>query len=407
MNARIPGLALACLALAAPALAQSDTATRAEEARTVRENKAAAPPPAVASKVERVLTWIETGPLQWAAVQRDGFGVSLGGIDNGSGLAAGPTWRTTTIGGGSVHLAASAAFSIAADRELAAEIAVPHAAGDRLALRAEFTNTHLARERFFGLGMGSAQAHATGFTLGSQRVTGGAAFDATDWLRVSAAAGTMTVSPGETGGARVPSIGTRFTSIDAPGLATDARFSVLSADATADYRDIPQNPRRGGRYHVGVERYSDRTNRTQSFTRVDTEIEQHLSGWKRQRMVTLRAISSTTIADSGADVPFYLQRTLGGSRLLRGFVTDRFRDRALLVMQAEYGWDISPYLNAVLFYEAGAVAPRLGDISASDLRRDYGIGFRFGSARTVALRTDVALGSGEGARLTMRFNHAF
>jgi outer membrane protein assembly factor BamA len=181
----------------------------------------------------------------------------------------------------------------------------------------------------------------------------------------------------------------------------------MSLSASVDHRDVPQNPRSGGRYQVAVSRYLDRTSDRYSFTQIDTELEQHLSGWRRQRLLTLRAVGSTSIAGPGHDVPFYLQRTLGGSSLLRGFVTDRFRDRSLLALQAEYGYDLLPFVSAVLFYEAGASAPRWRDIQLDQLRRDYGIGFRFGSARTVALRTDVAFGSGEGTRLTMRFNHAF
>jgi outer membrane protein assembly factor BamA len=170
---------------------------------------------------------------------------------------------------------------------------------------------------------------------------------------------------------------------------------------------VPGNPRRGGRYAIAAHNYDATAARPHSFTKVDVELEQHVSFWKRQRVITLRAIASTALTADGHHVPFYLQSTLGGSRLLRGFVDDRFRDRSLLALQAEYGWDLSPFLSAVVFYETGAVATALRNIRSRDLRGDYGIGFRFGSARTVAFRTDVAFGSGEGTRLTMRFNHAF
>ena len=79
----------------------------------------------------------------------------------------------------------------------------------------------------------------------------------------------------------------------------------------------------------------------------------------------------------------------------------------LLWAQVEYGWDLWPFLGAVLFYEGGVVASEPSAISLKNLKRDYGIGFRFGSARTIAVRTDVALGSGEGTRIAMRFSHAF
>jgi hypothetical protein len=140
---------------------------------------------------------------------------------------------------------------------------------------------------------------------------------------------------------------------------------------------------------------------------VNVELEQHFSWWRGQRVLTLRGMAVLNNPDAGQDVPFYLQPTLGGSRWLRGFVTERFRDRNLAAVQAEYGWDLWPFLGAVLFYEIGAVAPEPRDLSIKASKSDYGIGFRFGSARTIALRTDVAFGSGEGTRLAMRFSHAF
>jgi outer membrane protein assembly factor BamA len=151
----------------------------------------------------------------------------------------------------------------------------------------------------------------------------------------------------------------------------------------------------------------DRSVGRHSFNRIDVDVEQHISWWRGQRLLTVRALAIGTEADRGHEVPFYLQPTLGGSAWLRGFANDRFRDRHVLAMQAEYGWDIWPFLNAVLFYEMGQVAPEWADLFTQGFERDYGFGFRFGSARTVAVRTDIAFGSGEGTRFSTRFSHAF
>jgi outer membrane protein assembly factor BamA len=213
-----------------------------------------------------------------------------------------------------------------------------------------------------------------------------ATLSAARWLQLAARAGTLKARTAEGG---------------------DHAFRIVSLSAAIDARDVAGNPRSGGRYAIAAHRYAAAPQRPYSFTQVDTEVEQHFSFWKRQRVITLRAMASTAFTAEGHAVPFYLQPTLGGSRVLRGFGVDRFRDRSLVALQAEYGWDLTPFLNAVLFYETGAVGSAVRSIRSGDFRRDYGIGFRFGSARTVAFRTDVAFGSGEGTRLTMRFNHAF
>ena len=408
MKNPLPWLVLLMSALANPAVAQEHPSTRAEEARALRERKASEPPADAAGRVEGLLNWIERGPLaQHFAGGRDGFGLRLGGIENGAGLALGPSWRASNVLNGTLQFAASGAASLAGDHELSATIAVPHVIADRLAITIDAESTHLAQERFYGAGMASVRGDAGAFALDTRRVAARATARLTDWLSVSGSAGTLRAITADANAATAAPISSRFTAVDAPGLGTVQHFAVQSLSATLDWRDMPQNPRRGGRYYVAAHRYVDSRQGPYSFVRIDAEAEQHLSAWKRQRMLTLRAFASTTIADDDATVPFYLQRTLGGSRLLRGFATDRFRDRSLLAVQAEYGWDLSPFINAVLFYEAGAVGSRLRDISANNFRRDYGLGFRFGSARTVALRTDVAFGSGEGTRFTMRFNHAF
>jgi hypothetical protein len=382
-------------------LAQTEPPTRAETAQVAREAKAAAPPPP-AGRVERVLNTIERNPFL-QAVPRDGFGLRVGTIDGGGGLAAGPSWRKSNLFGGLLHLQTSSAVSTRIDHEVRTGLVIPELGTHRLGMAIDASRAHLAQNRFFGTGPATSRADETAFALDRQDVVATLTLDATGWLELAGSAGTVSALARDASTPRMPPLSSRFGAADAVGFDSQTSLAAVSLSVTADYRDIPQNPRGGGRYQIAVNRYLDRTSNQYSFTRIDAELEQHLSGWRRQRLVTLRAMGSTSIADPGHDVPFFMQRTLP----LRGFVTDRFRDLNVIAAQAEYGWDLLPFLGAVVFYEAGAVAPRWQDITRHTLKRDYGLGFRFGSARTVALRTDVAFGSGEGTRLTMRFNHAF
>jgi len=405
MTNRLPWLALALMAIAAPVSAQSAPPTRAEEARRAREERAATPPPATIGKVERFLNWVEGGPL-FAAQPRDGFGVHIG-IENGPALALGPSWRTSNALGGALHLAVAGAASVAGDRGIAGHVGLPRLARQRLTVGLDVNAAHLAQEKYYGTGMTSARTDVAAYALDERRAVANAVVSAGPWLQISGSAGTLNARTTDAQGASIAPISARFTSGGAAGVGIDHAFRVVSLGAAIDARDVRGNPRRGGRYAIAANRYSAASQRPYSFTQVDTEVEQHISFWKRQRVITLRAIASTAFTADGHAVPFYLQPALGGSRLLRGFVNDRFRDRSLLALQAEYGWDLTPFISAVAFYETGAVGSALRSITSRDFRRDYGIGFRFGSARTVAFRTDVAFGSGEGTRLTMRFNHAF
>ena len=62
-------------------------------------------------------------------------------------------------------------------------------------------------------------------------------------------------------------------------------------------------------------------------------------------------------------------------------------------------------MTGALFYDTGAVGPRLDKIGR--LEHDYGFGLRAGSRAVVAFRLDVAFGGPEGARFLMRFDDAF
>jgi outer membrane protein assembly factor BamA len=398
------GLAMVLCMGTSQALAQSDPPTRAEAAQQAREAKAAAPIAAGPGRVERVLNTIERSPM---FAPRDGFGLRVGTIDGGGGLAAGPSWRKSNLFGGRLQMQASGAVSTLIDHEVQGSVAVTELGTHRLAFLLGASRAHLAQNRFFGIGALTNRVDQTAFTLDRNDVTATVTLDATGWLEFAASAGTVNALTRDGKSPRIPPLSSRFGPSDAIGFNSQTSLAAASLSVAVDYRDVPLNPRSGGRYQVAMNRYLDRMSNRYSFTRIEAELEQHVSFWRRQRLVTLRAMGSTSIADPGHDVPFFMQQTLGGSTLLRGFLTDRFRDLNVMAVQAEYGWDILPFVNAVLFYEAGAVTPRWQDITLRTLKRDYGLGFRFGSARTVALRTDVAFGSGEGTRLTMRFNHAF
>jgi hypothetical protein len=386
-------LVLAVSTPAGPAHAQSVPATSAET--VVREP----------DNLVRFLDFVEERVERFTA-QPDGFGVRLGGIASGSDIAAGPMWQRRALGG-AMRLRTSSAISIVGDYDVEAGLAIPELGSHRLSLTVGASERHLAREHFYGLGASTTDTNHVMFEFDRREAHLEMSVAAASWLDFTIGGGWADYSVADGTYTRAPSISTRFDRQSAPGLGSPATFGVLAASAVVDWRDVPGNPRNGGRYRLTIDRHSDRSNTQYSFARAALDLEQHFSWWRRQRVLSLRGLAVVSTPDVGHDVPFYLQPTLGGSRMLRGFVTDRFRARNLVWAQAEYGWDLWPFLGAVLFYEGGMVADEPSALTVKSLERDYGFGFRAGSARTIAVRTDVAFGSGEGTRIAMRFSHAF
>jgi outer membrane protein assembly factor BamA len=158
---------------------------------------------------------------------------------------------------------------------------------------------------------------------------------------------------------------------------------------------------------VAFQRYEDVDSNRFSFNRVDVDLQQYIPLVRDRRVLALHGRVSMSEPDAGAEVPFYFMRTLGGPDDLRGFRNLRFRDRHTLLMQAEYRWEIFTAVDGAIFYDAGKVASRTGDLNLRDLETDYGIGFRFGTINGIFLRVEAAFGSSEGRHFVFRFGHVF
>ena len=63
----------------------------------------------------------------------------------------------------------------------------------------------------------------------------------------------------------------------------------------------------------------------------------------------------------------------------------------MLLLSAEYRYEVNPFLMAAVFYDAGQVAQDWSVFTLKDMRDNYGFGLRFGSSTAVALRADLAI----------------
>jgi outer membrane protein assembly factor BamA len=225
------------------------------------------------------------------------------------------------------------------------------------------------------------------------------------WLSLAGRVDWLT--PRVDGGADDRPIQDVFDDASAPGLARHTDFLRYEVSADVNYRQPLGNPRRGGQYVFTYSHFDDRDLGAYSFSRVDVDLQQYVPVFTERRVLALRLMTSASDAATQNQVPFYLQRTLGGPDDLRGFRRFRFRDENLLLLQAEYRWEIFTAVDGALFYDAGKVASRVEDIDLSDLESDYGIGFRFGTTNGVFLRVEGAFGSRGGKHFVLRYGHVF
>jgi outer membrane protein assembly factor BamA len=393
-----------CLVLVVshPAICQQ---TRQDEIARLRQEKAGSLRPATPNKVEAVLFAIEDDMvIERILNPTRNFYPRFGGMGEGAGVGGGVGYRFLTE---DVDFRVSAGYSFKKYWDAEARVLLPHLANDWLVAEFRLRRRDAPQEDFFGIGPESAVEDRSNYGLLETLVSGALALQPISRFLIGGRVEFIhpRISPGED--SAFPSAEEIFPVEEMPGFEEQPNFIHTQGFITYDYGDPPLNPRFGGRYRLGFSRYDDQDLRTYSFSRFDIDVQQWIPFLLRSHVIALRGALSISDADEGHIVPFYLERTLGGAYSLRGYRTFRFRDRHLMLMQAEYRWDINAIMSGALFYDAGKVAPSSSDLNFNDLAKDYGIGFRVGTRNGVSLRLDVALGSGEGTRYLVRFDNVF
>jgi hypothetical protein len=390
---------------AAPTLAQ-EPETRAEAIRAEREKKTGDLTPPKTSRLERTLLDLESGKLFERILNPpEGIYPRIGNITAGSGISVGPGIRYPGLFGEHVDLQAFAAASFAQYWMVDARIQMPRLARGRVALEVHGQRYSFPSQEFFGVGPDSNRTDLVTYGLSNTVVGTSGAVRPVPWLSVGAAVDRL--APAIEAGAEPGEILSVFDSLQAPGVLDQPDYLRYEGSIDVNYRQPLGNPRRGGRYLVTAQKFDDLDSSSYTFSRVDVSLEQYIPFLRGRRVLALRAAASMADAEPGASVPFYLKPTLGGPDDLRGFRRFRFRDDNMLLLQAEYRWEIFSAMDGAIFYDAGKVASRSEDLDLNDLESDYGIGFRFGTINGIFLRVEGAFGSRGGKHFILRFGNVF
>lgn len=423
MNRNLMGVAIAIASLvAAPADAQEiaqppssaqstgeTPATRAEALKRVREQKARATVPAKAGRLEKLVVKVENDRLiEDLLTTGQGFYVQFGNVTTGAGLGAGPGYKRRNLFEGLLDVKVSTVVTMKKYWVAEGSVAMPRLANGRAFVELHVRRRDFPQEDFFGLGPDSRRADFVSYTY--RDTAGGLTVGARvlPLLTLSGLVERLSPSVGRGRDSSIPTLDTIFTEADAPGYTVQSDFMHYDVVTDLNYATPFGNPRDGGRYIFTFSRYVDIENDLYSFNRFDVDLRQYISFLQSRRVFALRAFISMSDADSSGDVvPFYMMHTLGGHNTLRGFRNYRFRDQNVLLLQAEYRWEIFPALDAALFYDAGKVAPTERGLTLENLKSDYGFGFRFGTNAGVFLRVDAAFGSAEGKRYFIKFGNVF
>jgi outer membrane protein assembly factor BamA len=408
------GLAFAQIPEAA---SEVTAATREELLIAQRRAKARDVKPYVPTRLEHYAVRIENELLPRLLTPRSGFYPrvgrvttirrELGDLAQGSGLAIGPGFRLRNLfGRPRAAFTISAAGSISRAWIAEARLRLPEDLNARTFGDFYVKRTGLPTEDFFGLGPDSSERDRVSYNF--HQTTAGGVMGARIHRLLAAGGGVEYLNPaiGRGKDDNFPSIEERFTEETAPALIGQPDFVRLISFVSLNDREPANNPRRGGRYRLTYNKYLSLDSSVFDFTRTEVDVQHYLPAFHERRVLALHGFASFATTPPGGEVPFFLQRTIGGAGTLRGFREFRFRDRNVILLQAEYRFEIFTALDGALFYDAGQVAPHSEDLTWKRLETDWGFGLRFGSNAGVFIRVDLGFGR-EGPRPFLRFNHVF
>jgi len=401
---KLPGLMLAAWLCASPAFPQQEPATRADADRQRRAAKNDDLQPYQPGGLERAMRFAEEKAI--FIVGREGLYPKAGSLTTGSGFAFGPGYRDRDLFDKKAVIDLWAARSVQGYWATEARITFPRFAHKRLTLEAWGAHRDYPQEDFFGIGPDSSREDQTSYAIRTNLF--GTRAGVRPFQFVLAGGGLEFLNPqlGRGEDEHVPSIEQRFTPLEAPGLGASVDYVRSSAFLEVDYRE-PKNARRGGWYRLDFSHWDDRSTGRFTVNRFDADLRQFVGFLAGRRVVAARLFVSTSDTEPGATMPFYLMPTLGGNDTLRGFRQYRFRGPHAILTQAEYRWEIWSGLDGALFYDAGKVAERRGDLNFDQLETDYGFGFRFNTDEAIIFRVDAGFGSRDGKHLYIVFGGIF
>jgi outer membrane protein assembly factor BamA len=171
----------------------------------------------------------------------------------------------------------------------------------------------------------------------------------------------------------------------------NAGGNISGAGLTASYdtRDNVYFPASGRYYNVAVSWFDGAVGSDYDFINYNLDVRQYFSVTPSQVLVT--QVFANFIS---GDPPFQAMSQLGGKSLMRGYYAGRYRDKNMMILQAEYRLPLWKRFGLVGFAGGGDVANKLSRFTVNDFKTSYGVGIRYAVSpkEKINIRLDLGFG---------------
>jgi len=332
-----------------------------------------------------------------------GFAPAMGSIYHGGGMGLGAKYKKYY--GDNTFWSVKGLYSILNYKLVEAKTESRDHLDKRFSFGSRLGWRDATRVGYYGLGTNTQREARANFRFQETYLDGHALFKPVRWIPLKGSVAYEHFNTTQGQGSH-PSIETRYTPQSAPGLGADPTYLHSQLSAGIDWRQSEDYTRKGGLYQATFHDYRNNNGGIYSFQRLDGEVIQHIPLLRETWVISMRGRAQTTLNENDL-VPYFLLPALGSGKTLRAFDNDRFRGLHSLLMTAEFRWIPNPFgMDMALFYEAGKVTSRRGELNFKGLKSDVGIGARFHGPFSTPLRLDFAVGN-EGWRLRLSSSAIF
>lgn len=288
----------------------------------------------------------------------------------------------------------------------------PTAIGDgRFAAQAFGFAAYRAEDEFYGLGHSSPATGRSDYDRERFGAGGTVAWRPRPQTELRLRGAWSEDAAGSGGDDAIPDVDATFPPGEIPGFGERQQYLSLGLAATWRGGHSHTVLRRGRWVRAGYTWNASQTDGVADYGHLEASAGLEIPV-DRRRESFLLALRWEAVHPSGeGEVAFYRLPTLGGSRTLPAYRSERFRDRESLLGQLEYRYRVwsAPHdplwFDTILFLYGGMVAEDLGrELALDRLKESWGVAFAFLDDRAEYGRITLAWGDdGFRARLLFGF----